>query len=44
MSTGNWIVLVGAALGALQVAVLFIVSDLRERIMRLESGRMYEGD
>jgi hypothetical protein len=31
---------VGVVLGALQVTVLFILSDLRERIMRLESNQM----
>jgi hypothetical protein len=31
---------VGAALGALQVVVLFVLSDMRERIMRLESREM----
>lgn len=32
--------IVGVVLGALQVTVLFILSDLRERIMRLEAKEM----
>ena len=45
MTTGEWVAVVGGVLGALQVVVLFVLSDLRDRIMRLESGRMYgQGD
>jgi len=40
MSTGVWIAAVGGALGFLQVLVLFVLSDLRDRIMRLETQRM----
>jgi hypothetical protein len=37
---GTAIVTVGAALGFLQVLVLFVLSDMRERIMRLETREM----
>jgi hypothetical protein len=37
---GAAIGIVGAALGLLQVLVLFILSDMRERIMRLETQKM----
>jgi hypothetical protein len=37
---GAWIAVGGCVLGVLQVLVLFILSDMRERIMRLESRQM----
>ena len=37
---GLMIGVVGGALGFLQVLVLFVLSDLRERIMRLETREM----
>ena len=40
MSMGIAIAAVGAGLGFLQVLVLFVLSDLRERIMRLETREM----
>ncbi len=40
MNVGGWIAIVGGALGCLQVLVLFILSDMRERIMRLENREM----
>jgi hypothetical protein len=40
MSTGVVIAAVGAGLGFLQVLVLFVLSDLRDRIMRLEGQQM----
>jgi hypothetical protein len=40
VNTGEWIALVGGLLGALQVVVLFVLGDMRERIMRLETGQM----
>lgn len=40
VNTGAWIAVVGSALGALQVLVLFVLSDMRERIMRLENSQM----
>jgi hypothetical protein len=39
-NTSIWIAVVGAILAALQVVVLFILSDMRDRIMRLESQQM----
>jgi len=36
------IAVVGGALGFLQLLVLFVLSDLRSRIMRLESKQMGE--
>lgn len=40
MGMGIAIAAVGAGLGFLQVLVLFVLSDLRERIMRLETREM----
>jgi hypothetical protein len=40
VNTGAVLAIVGGTLGVLQVLVLFILSDLRERIMRLETGQM----
>lgn len=40
VNTGEWLAVVGGVLGALQVIVLFVLSDMRERIMRLETGQM----
>ncbi len=40
MYLGLIIAVVGGALGLLQTLVLFLLSDLRERIMRLETGQM----
>ena len=37
---GLVIALVGGGLGFLQVLVLFVLSDLRERIIRLETRQM----
>jgi hypothetical protein len=37
---GLIIAVVGGGLGFLQVLVLFVLSDLRERIMRLETRQM----
>jgi hypothetical protein len=37
---GLIIAVVGGGLGFLQLIVLFVLSDLRERIMRLESRQM----
>lgn len=47
MVNGVEVALVGLALGSLQVLVLFVLSDLRGRIMRLESkqmGQIAQGD
>ncbi len=46
MVNGALVAMVGAGLGFLQVLVLFVLSDLRGRIMRLESKQMgtVEGD
>jgi hypothetical protein len=40
MTTGTWVATVGGVLGSLQVIVLFVLSDMRERIMRLEDREM----
>jgi len=37
---GTAVAIGGAVLGVLQVLVLFILSDMRERIMRLETQKM----
>jgi hypothetical protein len=37
---GVWIAAVGGALGFLQLLVIFVLSDLRDRIMRLETRQM----
>ncbi len=47
MVNGFIVAIVGAGLSCLQVLVLFVLSDLRSRIMRLESkqmGQFVEGD
>ncbi len=43
MNAGEWIAAVGLVLGSLQVVVLFVLSDMRERIMRLETRQMGTG-
>jgi hypothetical protein len=40
MNMGVTLAVVGAGLGLLQVLVLFVLSDLRDRIMRLEGREM----
>jgi hypothetical protein len=40
MGVGTAVAVGGAVLGVLQVLVLFILSDMRERIMRLENREM----
>ncbi len=47
MVNGIVVGVVGFALGSLQVLVLFVLADLRGRIMRLESkqmGQAIQGD
>jgi hypothetical protein len=39
MPTGVWIAAVGGALGFLQVLVLFVLSDLRDRLCGSKRGR-----
>jgi uncharacterized membrane protein len=40
MGLGATVAVVGGLLGFLQVLVLFVLSDMRERIMRLENREM----
>jgi hypothetical protein len=40
MDKDTVILLVGGGLGFLQVLVLFVLSDLRDRLMRLETREM----